>query len=101
MSVSKSIGKATMWSFAAEIAAKLITPITNIILARILAPEAFGIIATINMVVSLADTFSTAGFQKYVIQHKIEEKLTKWSRRLRLPLPPAFSSLRSLRKSGV
>lgn len=74
MSVSKSIGKATMWSFAAEIAAKLITPITNIILARILAPEAFGIIATINMVVSLADTFSTAGFQKYVIQHDFSNK---------------------------
>ena len=69
-----SIGKATFWSFAAEIAAKLITPIINIILARIIAPEAFGIIATINMVVSLADTFSKAGFQKYVVQHKFENK---------------------------
>ncbi len=69
-----SIGNATAWSFAAEIAAKLIVPITNIILARILAPEAFGIIATINMVVSFADTFSTAGFQKYIVQHEYEDK---------------------------
>lgn len=71
---NRSIGRATAWSFAAEIAAKLIVPITNIILARILAPEAFGIIATINMVVSFADTFSTAGFQKYIVQHDYEDK---------------------------
>ena len=71
---NKSIGRATAWSFAAEIAAKLIVPITNIILARILAPEAFGIIATINMVVSFADTFSTAGFQKYIVQHDYKDK---------------------------
>lgn len=71
---SAKIGKATAWSFAAEIAAKIIVPITNIILARILAPEAFGIIATINMVVSFADTFSTAGFQKYIVQHEYKDK---------------------------
>ena len=67
---NRLIGNATAWSFAAEMSAKLIVPITNIILARILAPEAFGIIATINMVVSFADTFSTAGFQKYIVQHE-------------------------------
>lgn len=71
---NRSIGKATAWSLASEIAAKIIVPITNIILARLLAPEAFGIIATINMVVSFADTFSTAGFQKYIIQHDFENK---------------------------
>lgn len=68
----KTIGVATAWSFAAEIAAKIIVPITNIVLARILAPEAFGVIATINMVVSFADTFSTAGFQKYIVQHDFD-----------------------------
>lgn len=71
---NKAIGNATAWSFAAEIAAKIIVPITNIVLARILAPEAFGIIATINMVVSFADTFSTAGFQKYIVQHEYDNK---------------------------
>ncbi len=71
---NKAIGRATAWSFAAEVAAKIIVPITNIVLARILAPEAFGIIATINMVVSFADTFSTAGFQKYIVQHDYDNK---------------------------
>lgn len=69
--------KATGWAFGAECAAKLIVPITNMILARILDPQAFGIVVTINMVISFADMFTSAGFQKYIIQHdyKNEERL--------------------------
>lgn len=69
-----SVGKATFWSFASEMSAKLIVPITNMILARILAPEIFGIIATINMIISFADMISTAGFQKYLVQHQYQDK---------------------------
>lgn len=69
-----SIGKATVWSFAAELSAKIIVPVTNMVLARILAPEAFGIIATINTVVSFADMLSQAGFKKYIIQHEYQDK---------------------------
>lgn len=71
---SSTIGKATAWSFAAELAAKLLVPITNIILARILVPEVFGIIATINMVISFAETISAAGFNKYIVQHNFATK---------------------------
>ncbi len=71
---SKAIGNAIVWSFAAEIAAKLLIPITNIILARILAPEAFGVIATINMIVSFADMLSTSGISRYVVQHEFESE---------------------------
>lgn len=60
---------ATRWSTFTEIVAKLISPITNMILARLLTPEAFGVVATINMVVSFADMFTDAGFQKFLIQH--------------------------------
>ncbi|MBQ8228024.1 MAG: lipopolysaccharide biosynthesis protein [Clostridia bacterium] len=65
---------ATLWSFAAELSAKLIVPVSNMILARILAPEIFGIIATINMIISFADMISTAGFQKYLVQHQYQDK---------------------------
>ena len=37
---------ATKWSAFTEIAAKLISPVTNMILARIVSPEAFGVVAT-------------------------------------------------------
>ena len=45
---------AAKWSVITEVLAKLITPLTNIILAHMLAPTAFGILATIMMVISLS-----------------------------------------------
>lgn len=74
---TKRIGVAVLWSFAAELAAKILVPITNMILARILVPEAFGIIATISMIVSFADMLSVSGISKYIVQHefKNEEEL--------------------------
>ena len=65
---------ATKWSTITEIIAKLITPITNIILARILTPEAFGVVATLTMVISFAEIFTDAGFQKYLIQHEFKDR---------------------------
>ena len=61
--------RATKWSTITEIVAKIITPITTIVLARILAPDAFGILTTITMVIAFAEIFTDAGFQKYIIQH--------------------------------
>lgn len=68
------VNQATGWSFAGELAAKLVTPLTNMLLARILAPSVFGIIATVNMVVSLSDIFIEAGFQLYLIQHPFKDR---------------------------
>ena len=65
----KKAGKATTWAAITEVAAKLITPITNMLLARLLTPEAFGVVATITIVISFAEVFTDAGFQKYIIQH--------------------------------
>lgn len=61
---------ATEWSAITNLLRKFITPITNIVLARLLTPEAFGIVATINVVISFADIFTDAGFQKYLVQHE-------------------------------
>lgn len=61
---------ATKWSSITEIVAKLITPITSIILARLLTPEAFGVVTTLTMVITFAEIFTDAGFQKYLIQHE-------------------------------
>lgn len=62
------------WSSITEILAKLITPVINMILARILAPEAFGVLATVTMVISFADIFVESGFQKFLVQHKFEDE---------------------------
>lgn len=65
---------ATKWSAITEIAAKLVSPITNMVLARIISPEAFGVIATVTMIMSFADMFTDAGFQKYLVQHKFKDE---------------------------
>ncbi|MGI6007093.1 MAG: lipopolysaccharide biosynthesis protein [Ruminococcus sp.] len=77
--VVQKTASATRWSTITEVVAKLISPITNMILARLLTPEAFGVVATINMVVSFVEMFTDAGFQKYIIQHVFasEEELDK------------------------
>jgi len=70
--ISRKLGQAIKWSSLAEIIAKLIAPVTNAILARILIPKAFGVVATLTMVVSFAEVFTDAGFQKYLVQHEFE-----------------------------
>lgn len=71
---SNKIVTATKWSTAAELISKLFLPISSLILARMLAPEEFGIIATITMVLSLSDIIADAGFHKYIIQHQFNNK---------------------------
>ena len=71
--------QAAKWSLLTEVLVKLVSPITQLILARILAPEAFGVVATVTMVTSFADMLSDSGFQNYLVQHDFDdvEKLFK------------------------
>nr|WP_252893827.1 oligosaccharide flippase family protein [Veillonella denticariosi] len=68
---------AAKWSIITEVLAKLITPLTNIILAHMLAPTAFGILATIMMVISFAEMLADAGFQKFLVQHEFDSEEDK------------------------
>ncbi|MBR4874095.1 MAG: lipopolysaccharide biosynthesis protein [Clostridia bacterium] len=68
--LSQKTAKAVKWSSITEFAAKIITPLINMLLARILAPEAFGMLATVTMVISFAEVFVESGFQKFLIQHQ-------------------------------
>lgn len=71
-SLNSNVKTATKWSTVTEILAKLVAPLTTILLARLLTPEAFGIVATFSMVISFADIFADAGFNKYIIQHEFD-----------------------------
>lgn len=72
--LNNKVIKATKWSSLTEIAAKLVSPISTMVLARLLAPDAFGILVTATMVISFAEIFTDAGFQKYLIQHKFDTR---------------------------
>lgn len=69
MNINNKVLSSTKWATITEIMSKFITPISNMILARILAPEAFGVVATTTMIISFSDMFTDAGFQKYLVQH--------------------------------
>ena len=72
-----TVVNATKWSAISELVAKLVLPITNMVLARLLVPEAFGVVTTITMIVSFAEIFTDAGFQKYLIQHEFEDDIDR------------------------
>lgn len=70
--LNNKIVTATKWSAITEIAAKLISPLSTIVLARLLSPESFGVLVTATMVISFAEIFTDAGFQKYIIQKEFK-----------------------------
>lgn len=71
------VKNATKWSAITEIVAKLVTPITSMVLARLLTPEAFGVVATLTMIISFAELFTDAGFQKYLVQHEFKDDVDR------------------------
>ena len=73
MNIDGKVNGASKWSLITELLSKLMSPIMNMILARLLAPEAFGMVATITMVTSFADIFTDAGFQKYLVQGEFKD----------------------------
>ena len=70
---SGTIQKSLIWSGGSELAVKLIMPISNMILARILMPADFGVLAVCNMVISFIDIITDAGFGKYLVQHDFKD----------------------------
>jgi len=76
--LKKKITNAAKWSTISQVAARLIAPITNMVLARIISPEAFGVVATVTMIMSFTDMFTDAGFQKYLVQHEFRDEDEKF-----------------------
>ena len=42
------------------------------VLARLLTPDAFGVVTTLTMIISFTEIFTDAGFQRYIIQHEFK-----------------------------
>lgn len=76
-SLNSKIKTSTKWSTATVIAGKLVTPITSMVLARLLTPDAFGVVATLTMIISFVEIFTDAGFQKYLVQHEFRDEIDR------------------------
>lgn len=75
--LENKISNAGKWSFLSVLVSKIVAPLTQLILAHILTPEIFGVIATITMITSFADLFTDAGFQKYIIHANFKNALER------------------------
>lgn len=72
-SIHQEVIVAVKWSAITEIAAKLITPLISMLLARLLVPEVYGVVATLMIVITFAELFTDAGFQKFLVQHRFKD----------------------------
>lgn len=67
---NKKVFSGIGWSFAEKISAQLVSLIVSIILARILAPEDYGILAIVNVFVAIGDALVAGGFGIALVQKK-------------------------------
>jgi len=58
------------WKFSERISAQLVTFVVSIVLARLLDPSDYGMIALIMVFISIADVFVSSGFGSALIQKK-------------------------------
>jgi teichuronic acid exporter len=70
---------ALFWSFAERFGQQGIQFITSILLARLLLPEDFGLIAMVYIIIAMGNSFIDSGFQKALIQKKELTSLDKSS----------------------
>jgi O-antigen/teichoic acid export membrane protein len=70
VSLSQKAFHAFKWSVLGEIASRAIGPLVFLILARLLVPEDFGVVAAAMVIISFSQVFSDAGLAKALIQRQ-------------------------------
>lgn len=59
-----------VWKFAERISAQLVSLIVSVVLARLLGPDDYGIVAIVMIFITFANVFVSDGFGKALIQKK-------------------------------
>ena len=57
-----------IWRFGEKITAQLVSFAVSIVLARLLMPDDYGIVAIVNVFIAIAEIFVTSGFGTSLIQ---------------------------------
>lgn len=71
--------KNLFWKFSERITAQLVTLIVSVVLARLLEPEHYGIIAIVTIFITLANVFVSDGFGSALIQKLDADELDFFS----------------------
>ena len=70
-----SVFSGFFWKFNEQITGQLVSFVVSIILARILAPKEYGIVALVNVFIVIMEVFVTTGFSSALIQKKNATRL--------------------------
>lgn len=73
--MKKSLFRNLIWKFSERILSQAVTLIVSIILARLLEPQDYGIIAMVTIFITLAEVFVNEGFGSALIQKKDADEL--------------------------
>lgn len=73
LEIQRKSKRSLKWSFFGELFAKISTPISTMVLARLLAPEIFGIATATTIVLTFCEAITDSGFAKYIIQHDFQD----------------------------
>lgn len=65
-----SVRTSVLWDYAGNLSNQLISFVISVILARMLGPEEFGVIALAMVVISMATIFATMGFGASIVNAK-------------------------------
>lgn len=63
------------WKFNEQIMSQLVSFIVSIVLARILAPEEYGVVSLVNVFIVIMEVFVTTGFSSALIQKRDTTRL--------------------------
>lgn len=59
-----------IWKFGERISAQLVSTIVSIVLARLLMPDDYGVVAIVTIIITLCNSFVAGGFGNALIQKK-------------------------------
>lgn len=78
MDAKENVLSSFVWKFGERISAQLVSTIVSIVLARLLMPEDYGIVAIVTVIISLCNSFVVGGFGNALIQ-KADANATDFS----------------------
>ena len=73
--LSSRVVSGLLWKFSERILAQVISFIVSIVLARMLFPDDYGVVAIVTIFISFADVLATSGFSSALIQKKDADEL--------------------------
>ena len=72
---AKKVTSGLIWTYAERLTAQLITILVTIVLARIIAPDEYGIVSIVAVFINIANAFVINGFGNSLIQKKDADEI--------------------------